>query len=113
MSSGFLGIAANGIGGLLRKKELQDKNPQIIQSIAAQYNQLGGAVRKEIERVYLGIADYAEQTLRVYYEEQFRSLEIRTEQLNMAARKSDDEKEQVRKAIEEIRKELNGVRLLF
>lgn len=113
LSSGFLGIAANGIGGLLRKKELQDKNPQIIQSIAAQYNQLGSAVRKEIEKVYQGIADYAEQILRVYYEEQFRSLEIRTEQLNMAARKSDDEKKQVREVIEQIRKELNGVRLLF
>lgn len=113
LSSGFLGIALNGIGGLMRKKELQDKKPQIVQSIAAQYDQLGGAVRKETERVYQSIADYADQTLRAYYQEQFRTLEIQVEQLRMAARKSNDEKNQVREAITEIRKNFDAMDALF
>lgn len=103
-SSGVLGLAATGIGGMMRKNELQDRKPQVIEAIKQQYDALFVSVQKEITKAYKTLEDRAVQAMQEYYSDKLCALEQQVEQSAMVARQDNEKKEEIRQAIHSLQK---------
>ena len=100
---GVLGLVANGIGGLMRKNELQDRKPEVIKSIKSQYENMFVSIQKEITKTYQKLEERAILMLQEYYTDKINELEQKVEQSVMVARQDDEKKAEIRIAINEIR----------
>lgn len=98
-SGGILGIAASGIGGVMRKNELQNRKPQVIEAIKQQYDSLVVSVQKEIIKTYKNLEIRAVQITQEYYSGKMTLLEKQVEESARVARQDNEKKEQVRQAV--------------
>lgn len=106
---GVLGLVANGIGGLMRKNELQDRKPEVIKSIKSQYENMYVSIQKEITKTYQKLAERAILMLQEYYTDKINALEQKVEQSAMVARQDDEKKAEIRIAINEIREVMEKI----
>lgn len=103
VSNGMLSLVADGIGGVMRKKELADRKPQIIQEIQKQYDQLFISVQKTTAETYRKMGAQAKQHLIDFCNDKLRTLEQQMEQSAAVARQDDSKKDEIRQAAGRLR----------
>lgn len=115
-SLALLSLVADGIAGAMRQKELSKKTPDILRSIGSQFPGLRVSAEQAIESSYSQMADNAKKQLSEYYSERIHKAEEFASQSEMVARQNEEQKDEIRKAINEIRsvfheieEELEGV----
>lgn len=109
VSSGLLSLVADGIGGVMRKKELADRKPQIIQEIQRQYGSLFVFAQKTMAETYRKMGMQAKQHLTEFYNGRLQVLEQQMEQSAAVARQDDSKKEEIRQAAERLRATLHDI----
>lgn len=110
---GLLSLVADGIAGAMRQKEMTDKTPQIIQSIASQYPQLTLSVQKTLQSIYGQLKDTVKKQLMDYYQEQLNQFEQQSEQIAKTARQSEDQKAQIKAALDQLNAVLQDIERLL
>lgn len=110
---GLLSLVADGIAGAMRQKEMTDKTPQIIQSIASQYPQLTLSVQKTLQSIYGQLKDTVKKQLMDYYQEQLDQFEQQSEQIAKTARQSEDQKAQIKAALDQLNAVLQDIERLL
>lgn len=109
VSGGLLSLVADGIGGAMRKKELADRKPQVIQEIKRQYDSLFVSVQRTVAEVYRKMGGQAKQHLSDFYNSKLQTLERQMEQSAAAARQDAAKKQEIRLAAGELRKVLDNI----
>lgn len=109
VSGGLLSLVADGIGGIMRKRELADRKPQIIQEIQKQYDQLFVSVQQITAETYRKMGAQAKRHLADFYDDKLRTLEQQMEQSAAVARQDASKKEEIRQAIGSLRAVLRDV----
>lgn len=112
VSSGLLSLVADGIGGVMRKKELANRKPQIIQEIQRQYDLLFVSTQKAVAETYRKMGAQAKQHLTEFYNGKLQTLEQQMEQSASAARQDDSKKEEIRQAAGRLRAVLQEIAAL-
>lgn len=108
-SLGLLSLVADGVAGSMRQKEMANKTPDILKSIAAQYSGLRGAVQQAVERTYGQLAENVKKQLAEYYGGRIQAVQEQMEQTAMVARQDEEHKAEIQKEITQIRTILNEV----
>ena len=109
LGNGLLSLVADGIGGVMRKRELANRKPQIVQVIQRQYDQLFVSSQKTMTEVYQKMGAQAKQHLAEFYNSRLQMLERQVEQSAAAAHQDNSKKEEIRRAVEQLRGVLNDV----
>lgn len=109
VSSGFLSLIADGIGGVMRKKELANRKPQIIQEIQRQYDSLFVSVQKTTTDTYRKMGEQAKQYLKEFYSGKLQTLEQQMEESAAVARQDETKKEKIQEAVKQIRSLLKDI----
>lgn len=109
VSSGFLSLIADGIGGAMRKKELANHKPQIIQEIQRQYDSLFVSVQKTTADTYRKMGEQAKQHLEEFYSGKLQTLEQQMEVSATVARQDDTKKAKIKEAAEQLRSLLRDI----
>lgn len=106
---GLLSLVADGIGGVMRKKELADRKPQIIQEIKRQYDSLFVSVQKTVADTYQKMGAQAKLNLAEFHKGKLQVLEQQIEQCAAVARQDETKKSEIRQAAEQLRTVLSGI----
>lgn len=77
---GILSLIADGIGGVMRKAELKNRRPQVVQEIRQQYDALFVSVQKAVSDTYHRMGGQAKKCMDEFYADKLRSLEQQTAQ---------------------------------
>lgn len=109
----FLSLIADGIGGAMRKKELSDRKPQLIQEIQRQYDSLFVSVQKATADTYQQIAGQAKLHLAEFCQDKLQALEQQMEQTASVARQDEDKKAEIRQAAGQLRSVLDDAAMLL
>lgn len=109
VSSGLLSLVADGIGGAMRKKELADRKPQIIQEIQRQYDVLFVSVQNTVADTYQKMASQAKLNLAEFHKGKLQTLEQQLEQSVAVARQDETKKAEIRQVAEQLRKVLQDI----
>ncbi|MCM1087143.1 MAG: dynamin family protein [Muribaculaceae bacterium] len=113
VSSGFLSLVADGIGGAMRKKELKERKPQIVQEIQRQYDALFVSVQKTVADTYQKMSEQAKKNLMEFHNGKLQALEQQMEQSAAVARQGEEKKAEIRQAVEQLRKTLEDITQLI
>lgn len=105
----LLSLAADGIGGIMRKKELKNRKPQVIQEIQKEYDSLFVSVQKTVADTYQKIGGQAKRNLAEFYNGKLQTLEQQMEQSAAVARQDGAKKAEIRQALEQLRSILNDI----
>ena len=108
-SLALLSLVADGVAGAMRQKEMANKTPDILRSIGRQYISLRASVDQAVESVYGKLGENAKKQLAEYYGEKIRAAQEQVEQSAMVARQDEERKEEIRRAVFEIREILNQI----
>ena len=108
-SLALLSLVADGVAGAMRQKEMANKTPDILRSIGRQYISLRASVDQAVESVYGKLRENAKKQLAEYYGEKIRAAQEQVEQSAMVARQDEERKEEIRRAVFEIREILNQI----
>ncbi|MCH5248957.1 MAG: dynamin family protein [Lachnospiraceae bacterium] len=108
-SGGLLTIIADGIGGAMRKKELEKHKPQIVQEIQRQYDSLFVSVQKTTADTYRKMGNQAKQHLKEFYSTKLQTLEQQMEQSAAVARQDETKKAEIREAANQLRSVLSDI----
>ena len=108
-SLALLSLVADGVAGAMRQKEMANKTPDILRSIGRQYISLRASVDQAVESVYGKLGENAKKQLAEYYGEKIRAAQEQVEQSAMVARQDEERKEEIRRAVSEIREILNQI----
>ncbi len=103
VSSGLLSLVADGIGGAMRKKELKNRKPELIQAIQKQYDSLFVSVQKTVADTYKKMGEQAKRHLTEFYNGKLQGLEQQMEQSAAVARQDEAKKDEIRQVIEGLR----------
>lgn len=103
LGSSIIGMFAKGFAGNMREKEIANKKEDIYSDIRAQYVNLDASVSKIVEEVYCEISEKVSQQIQEYFDEREREIEDRMSQILNTARKSTEEKEEVRRAVNAVK----------
>ncbi len=106
---GLISVAADGIGGIMRKKEIRDRKPVLIDNIKKQYQILLPSVNRAVAETYAELGKRAKKLLSEYYAEKLGSLQSQVEQSAMVSRADDAKKKEIQAAAEEIRTMMDGI----
>ncbi|MDO5348758.1 MAG: dynamin family protein, partial [Lachnospiraceae bacterium] len=109
MGNGLISLAADGIGGLMRKKEIKDKKPELIQNIVRQYDALQLSVQKCMEEAYGQLGEKAKQLMTEYVDSQLLNFQAQADQSMAAARTDQKKKEEIRQAAARLKTVLEGI----
>jgi len=109
ISSGLLSLVADGIGGAMRKKELSNRKPEIIQEIRRQYDSLFVSVQKTVADTYREMGGQAKLHLAEFCNGKLQTLEQQMEQSAAVARQDEAKKTEIRQAVEQLRKVLEDM----
>lgn len=109
MGNGLISLAADGIGGLMRKKEIKDKKPELIQNIVRQYDALQLSVQKCMEEAYGQLGEKAKKLMTEYVDSQLRNFQAQADQSMAAARTDQKKKEEIRQAAARLKTVLEGI----
>ncbi|MCM1542882.1 MAG: dynamin family protein [Blautia sp.] len=107
--SGLLSLVADGIGGVMRKKELANRRPQVIQEIQRQYGSLADSVQKTVADTYREMGAQAKKHLSEFYQGRLLTLEQQVEQSAVVARQDETKKAEIRQAVEQLREILGNI----
>jgi len=99
VSGGLLSLIADGVGGAMRKKEITDAKPKIIQAIVRQYDSLFTSVQNAVAQTYKKMGEQAKRLLTEFYAGKLETLESQIQQSAAVARQDEARKEQIREAI--------------
>lgn len=108
-SFALLSLVADGVAGAMRQKEMASKTPDILRSIGRQYLSLRASVDQAIDSVYGKLGENAKKQLAEYYGEKIHAAQEQVEQSAMVARQDEERKEEIRRAVSEIRGILNQI----
>lgn len=111
VDSGILSLISDGIAGAMRHKEMEAKTPDILQKIKEQYAGLRSSCLKAVEDLYSGMFENIKKQLDGYYDEMAHTAKEQMEQSAMVARQDAEKKNEIRKAIEEIRTILKEIEM--
>lgn len=103
MFGGLISVAADGIGGIMRKKEIKNRKPLLIENIKTQYQMLRPAVNKNIVETYRELGKKAKKLMAEYYNEKLGVLQSQVEQSALASRADDAKKAEIQAAVNELR----------
>lgn len=103
VSSGLLSLVADGIGGVMRKKELASRKPQMVQEIRRQYDLLFVSSQKTLADAYRKMGAQAKLHLAEFYSGKLQNLEQQMEQSAAVARQDEARKKEIREAAERLR----------
>lgn len=106
-SLGLFSLVADGIAGAMRQKEMANKTPDILRSIAAQYSRLRVSVQQAVEKTYRQMGENVKKQLAEYYGERIEQAQRQAEQSAMVARQDEDKKAEIQTAITQLRKVLD------
>lgn len=109
MGNGLISLAADGIGGLMRKKEIKDKKPELIQNIVRQYDALQLSVQKCMEEAYGQLGEKAKKLMTEYVDSQLQNFQAQADQSMAAARTDQKKKEEIRQAAARLKTVLEGI----
>ena len=109
ISSGFLSLVADGIGGAMRKKELTERKPQIIQEIQRQYDSLYISVQQTVSDIYQKMGAQAKLHLAEFHKSKLQAMEQQMEQSVAVARHDETKKAEIRQAAGQLRKVLDNI----
>lgn len=109
VGGGLLSLVADGIGGAMRKKELANRKPQVIQEIQKQYDQLFISVQKTTAETYRKMGAQAKRHLTDFCNDKLQALEQQMEQSAAVARQDDSKKEETRQAAGRLRALLRDI----
>lgn len=109
VGGGFLSLVADGIGGAMRKKELKDRKPQVIQAIQKQYDSLSISVQRTVAETYKKMGEQAKRHLIEFYNGKLQGLEQQMGQASAIARQDETKKEQIRQTAKGLRAILNDI----
>lgn len=104
---GLLGLVADGFAGSMRQKEMAGKTPELLDSIHRQYDGVRNSVQKMVEETYGNMEQMAKTQLKSYYSDKMEAARLEMEQCAFVAGQNEENKQQARAAIQEIRDALN------
>lgn len=102
---GLGGLASLGgmiFGGIMRRSEINNSNPNMAAEICAQYPELLNTALSAVSTGYDDFAGKAMQQVEEYFADCINSLDEQAEQAEMVARQDMDKKEEIRAALDEI-----------
>lgn len=100
--NGLLSLVADGIGGVMRKKEIKDRKPEVVKEIQRQYDGFSLSVQKSIADTYEQIASKAAAELESFYKNRLDALRSQVEQSAMVVRRDESKKEEIRQALQQL-----------
>ncbi|MEY8337147.1 dynamin family protein [Lachnospiraceae bacterium 62-35] len=106
---GLISLAADGIAGAMRQKEIEKKAPDILQKIRDQYGSLRVSALKAVEDTYRQMGENVKKQLDEYYSNQILTAKEQAEQAAVMARQDETKKAEIREAISQIRVVLSGM----
>lgn len=107
--AGLLSLIADGIGGAMRKKELKNRKPQVVEEIKRQYDALSISVQKAVSDAYRKMGEQAKKCMEEFYADKLQSLEKQTEQSAAVAGQNEARKEEIRQCVMQLRADLNSI----
>lgn len=93
-------LAADGISGLLREREIKDKKPDFIQQIDANLLRLPVVMSGAVDKVYLSLCEKAKALIVDCGNAKIEESSERLNKAVLVAAKENEEKEEVREAID-------------
>lgn len=109
LCGGLVSVAADAAGGIMRKREIKNRKPELIQSIRNQYDVLVPAIRKNISETYDELGKRTKKLMAEYYDEKLDSLQNQVDQSAMAARADEARKKEITSAAEQLRTALQDI----
>lgn len=109
LCGGLISVAADTVGGIMRKREIKNRKPELIQSIRNQYDALLPAVKKNISETYDELGKRTKKMMAGYYEEKLDSLQSQVEQSAMASRADEARKKEIMSAAGQLRAVLKDI----
>lgn len=109
VGGGLLSLVADGIGGAMRKKELANRKPQVIQEIQRQYDSLFVSVQKTVADIYREMGGQAKRHLAEFYQKRLLTLEQQMEQSAAVARQDETKKAEIRQAVKQLQEVLDNI----
>lgn len=109
MGNGLISLAADGIGGIMRKREIKDRKPELIQNIVRQYDALQLSVQKCMEEAYGQLGNKAKKLMTEYVNGQLLNSQAQADQSMAAARTDQKKKEEIRQAAAQLKTVLEGI----
>lgn len=110
LANTWLGFATDYVAGSMRKKEINQSMPDVIQEIKMQFPGLRAATFAAIKDVYKSIRNNVKSLIKDHFDEQILTLEAQLEQAAMIARQNDKKKEEIKAAVFEMNKVLDDIR---
>lgn len=105
----ILSLVADGIGGVMRNKELKDRKPEIVKEIQRQYDSFMVSAQSCVTDTYAQLLRKAEQALEVFYKGKLEALQSQVEQSAMVVRQDETRKEEIRQALQQLRAMLQSI----
>ncbi|MDO4328917.1 MAG: dynamin family protein [Lachnospiraceae bacterium] len=109
MGNGLISLAADGIGGIMRKREIKDRKPELIQNIVRQYDALQLSVQRCMEEAYGQLGNKAKQLMTEYVNGQLLNSQAQADQSMAAARADQKKKEEIRQAVVQLKMVLENI----
>lgn len=105
----ILSLVADGIGGVMRNKELKDRKPEIVKEIQQQYNSFMISAQNCVTDTYAQLLRKAEEALEMFYKGKLEALQSQVEQSAMVVRQDETRKEEIRQALQQLRAMLESI----
>lgn len=103
-------MAADGISGVMREKEKQNRMPELIGQISRKLLNMSATVSDTVNTVYDELGDKAKKLFADYWEKEMERTQHLLEQTIQAAARSAEEKENIKKVVEKARNMLAHVK---
>ena len=107
--AGLASLAADGISGLMREKEVKQRTPAILSQIAGKMTGLNLSVSETVQSIYSDLGQNARRLVEEYYGEQLAEAERLLNQSAKVAMKEKAEKEKLQNAVDYARNLLRDV----
>lgn len=103
-------MAADGISGVMREKEKQNRVPELIGQISRKLLNMSATVSDTVNTVYDELGNKAKKLFADYWEKEMERTQHLLEQTIQAAARSAEEKENIKKVVEKARNMLAHVK---
>ena len=113
LSNSLLGFGISYIAGSMRQRQIKNSTDDLIAEIKEQYVSLRTSVFRRLSRAYQSLGEKAKEQISVYFDEQLGKLEQQVEQSAMAARQSEEHKQEIRTTVTELQSILTEIEEAF
>lgn len=110
---GLLSLVVDGVAGAMRQKETTNSTPRILQSIKAQYPNFYQSAETTLESTYQKLSDMVHAQLADYFGSSLEDEKAQNEQIMRVAKQSEENKEEIRVAVEQLKGALEHLSAVF